>query len=115
MLFGRRCCSSERRTGIAAPDVQNDYPRSHVDNPSGDENGIQSEKYGIQDGPCLGDGLRKEKIEDCFPEKDEHDGNSHSRAVQIGLGIGQLDGIECEQRVKEPGCEAPKKKDTSYF
>ena len=94
--------------GINAPDIQDNHPRNHVDDSTRNDEGIDSKKNCIQYRLSFGRGLGEKKVEYGFPEQNEHDGDSDGRPEEIHFGIRHLDGIQCEQRIKQPRGEDPK-------
>jgi len=84
------------RTGIDAPDVQDDHPRNHVNDPAGDDKGINSQKNRVDYGLGFGRRLRKKQIKNGFPEQNEHDGNPDSSPEKVHLCISHLDGVQRE-------------------
>jgi hypothetical protein len=75
------------RTGIDAPDVQDNHPRNHEDDPTSHNKGINSEKKCIHDGFGFGRGLGEKKVKNGFPEQNKHDGNADGRPEKIQFGI----------------------------
>ena len=95
----------EDGAGILAPDVKHDHPRHHEDDSTGNGEQVEGEEYGIQEGNISGHHLREEKVKHGLPEKNDHDGNPCSRAVEVMLGIAYIDFVKRHKRVNQPGCD----------
>jgi hypothetical protein len=110
------CCRSGRRlkgrSGVDAPDIQDDHPRNHVDDSTGDHKGINSQKNCIHNRLGFGRRLREKKVKYGFAEQNEQDGYPDGGSEEIQFGVRHLDSIQREQRIKKPCGENPKGDDS---